>query len=520
MHDVGPLASHDERWLIPAPAHAAAALVILGVTCASLRFFYTRGLSNLYGDGLAHMEGARRIFDSMTPGYGEIGSVWLPLYHLLSAPLAMNDFLWRTGLAGGLVSSTAFALTCYLLFRLGAEIDRTVAAGIVAMAGALACPNLLYLASTPLTEPLALLWTVLLAYALFRYSQSGSWKSLTGAAAAALMGTLTRYEGWNVLPFATLLILLLYPYPWRQRAIRAFVFAAVAGAGPLLWLIHNAHRYQNPLEFYNGGGSAKSIYDHQVATTAFRYPTDGSLLLSARYYLEDLKLVIGAWALGLAVLGVVAWCASLRESRRGAVAVLFILPLPFYIQAMAHAAVPLYVPTLFPFTHYNLRYGAAMIAAVALFPSFVFSARLGKNVRLVPADNFPGPVRKAVCGPYGGGPYRAGGGERRSSEYSLPRQTAASYHRIPAGAIRWESCSDDGGSLALRDACAGDRPSQYPYELESSVLAANAYAPGKVGGVDHSRRWRQCGQPHEVLPAGIQGFRSCRSGGFPTRGQV
>jgi 4-amino-4-deoxy-L-arabinose transferase-like glycosyltransferase len=329
------------------------------------------------------MEGARRIFDSMTPGYGEIGSVWLPLYHLLTAPLAMNDFLWRSGLAGGLVSSTAFALTCYLLFRLGAEINRNVAAGIVAMAGALACPNLLYLASTPLTEPLALLWTVLVAYALFRYSQSGSWKSLTGAAAAALMGTLTRYEGWNVLPFATLLILLLYPYPWRQRVIRALIFAAVAGAGPLLWLVHNAHRYQNPLEFYNGGGSAKSIYDHQVATTAFRYPTDGSLLLSARYYLEDLKLVIGAWALGLAVLGVVAWCASLRDSRRGTVALLFIVPLPFYIQAMAHAAVPLYVPTLFPFTHYNLRYGAAMIAAVALFPSFVFSARLGKNLRLI-----------------------------------------------------------------------------------------------------------------------------------------
>jgi hypothetical protein len=50
---------------------------------------------------------------------------------------------------------------------------------------------------------------------------------------------------------------------------------------------------------------------------------------------------------------------------------------------MAHAAVPLFVPTLFPFTHYNLRYGAAMIAAVALFPSFVFSAGLGKNLRLI-----------------------------------------------------------------------------------------------------------------------------------------
>ncbi len=382
MHDSAVASHASQPWRIPAAAHGAVAILILGVTCASLHFFYTRGLSDLYGDGLAHMEGARRIFDSITPGYEEIGSVWLPLYHLVCAPLAINDFLWRSGLAGGLVSSTALALTCYLLFRLGAEINRNLAAGLVALAGVLMCPSFLYLASTPLTEPLALLWLVLVAYALFRYSLSGSWKSLAGAAAAAFMGTLTRYEGWNVLPFATLLVFLIHPYPWRQRFIRASFFAAVAGTGPLLWMIHNAYRYRNPLEFYNGLGSAKEIYAHQLATTAFAYPTDGSLLLSARYYLEDLKLVIGVWALEFAVLGLVAWCASLRESRRGAVAVLFIVPLPFYIQAMAYAAIPLYVPTLFPHTYYNLRYGVEMIAAVALFPSFVFSPRLGRKLRV------------------------------------------------------------------------------------------------------------------------------------------
>jgi hypothetical protein len=384
MHDsaVDPHTPQDESWRIPAPAHGAVAILILGVTCASLHFFYARGLSDLYGDGLAHMEGARRIFDSLTPGYREIGSVWLPLYHLICSPLAINDFLWRTGLAGGLVSSAAFALTCYLLFRLGAEINRNLAAGLVALAGALMCPSYLYLASTPLTEPLALLWAALVVYLLFRYAQSGSWKSLAGAAAAAFLGTLTRYEGWNVLPFATLLVFFLRPYSWRQRLLRASFFAAVAGTGPLLWLVHNAYRFGNPLEFYNGRGSALDIYAHQLATTAFPYPTDGSLLVSTRYYLEDLKLVIGAWALELAVLGLVAWCVRMRRSWRGAVAALFIVPLPFHIQAMAHAAVPMYMPTLFPYTYYNLRYGMEMIAAVALFPSFVFSPRLGKKLRV------------------------------------------------------------------------------------------------------------------------------------------
>jgi hypothetical protein len=303
------------------------------------------------------------------------------LYHLLCAPLAVNDFLWRTGLAGSLVSSAAFAGTCYFLFRLGAEMNCNAAAGFVALAGAMLCPSFLYLATTPLTEPLALFWAVLVVYALFRYSLSGSWGSLWGAAIAAFLGTLTRYEEWYVLPFATLFILLIHRVPGKARFERAALFAAVAGAGPLLWVLHNAYRFENPLEFYNGRFSAKAIYAHQLATTAFPYPTDGSLSLSAHYYLEDLKLVIGVWALELAVLGLVAWCTDLRYFRRRAVALLFLVPLPFYIHAMAYSAVPLYVPTLFPNTYYNLRYGLEMLPAVALFPSFVLSPRLGRKLR-------------------------------------------------------------------------------------------------------------------------------------------
>ena len=489
MHDsaVESPASPAEPWRIPAPAHGAVALLILGVTCASLHFFYTRGLSNLYGDGLAHMEGARRIFDSITPGYQEIGSVWLPLYHLICAPLAINDFLWRTGLAGGLVSSAAFALTAYLLFRLGAEINRNLAAGLVALAGVLMCPSFLYLASTPLTEPLALLWSVLVAYSLFRYSQSGSWKSLAGAAVAAFMGTLTRYEGWNVLPFATLLVFLIRPYPWRQRFIRALFFAGVAGSGPLLWLIHNAYRYHNPLEFYNGMGSAKDIYAHQLATTAFPYPTDGSLLLSGRYYLEDLKLVIGVWALELAALGLVAWCASLRESRRGAVAVLFIVPLPFYIQAMAYAAVPLYVPTLFPHGHYNLRYGMEMIPAVALFPSFVFSPRLGRNLRI---------ILLIICVALLGRQFAqmtAGGPRELQVVQEGIRNTPCRAQRQRA-IIEFLRAHYDGKRLLVASGkwpCVVPRSwhlfSQYPQQSESKILGQDAYGTAKVGGVDHPR---------------------------------
>jgi hypothetical protein len=355
--------------------------VIVAVAAASLYFFYSRGLNNLYGDAMAHMEGARRIFDSRTPGYDEIGTVWLPLCHLLAAPLAINDSLWRSGLAGGLVSTAAFAAAAWFLFRLAFEMNRNHAAAVVALAVFLLCPNMLYLASTPLTESVALLWAVVVTYALFRFREGGQLRALLGAAVAAFLGTLTRYDGWFLLPFAALFVLLARREHWQVRLRHALLFSLIAGTGPVLWLVHNAHRYGNALEFYIGRTSSKGQYAHQIATTAFHYPAEGSLLLAARYYLMDLELVIGVWPLVVALLGLVAWAADRRERPRRWAALLLLVPFPFYVQGLAYAAVPLYVPTLFPHTYYNLRLGIEMLPGVALLASFLLPASLPRRTR-------------------------------------------------------------------------------------------------------------------------------------------
>lgn len=369
------------KSIVPLRITAATWAVIVGVGFGSLRFFYTRGLTDLYGDALAHMEGARRIVDSLTPGLGQIGGVWLPVFHLLVAPLAADTHLWRTGLAGSLVSMAAYCTAAWFTFRLGLEMNRNLAAGFAALAVFLLCPNMLYVASTPLTEPLTILWAILTVYGLFRYQVSGSTKCLAGAAFAALLGTLTRYDEWYVLPFAALFVFLVQGEAWRARLWNTAKFAFIAGAGPLLWVIYNIYKYGNPLQFYNGPYSARAIYAHQLATTGFRYPTDGSLLISARYYVEDLKIVLGPWSLMLAALGLMFWIIERRERKRRAVALLLLTPLPFYVQAMAKAAVPLYVPTFFPYSYYNLRYGLEMLPVVALLTSFLVSPTFARHAR-------------------------------------------------------------------------------------------------------------------------------------------
>lgn len=374
-----PLSASADTPPLPGLSRRAAAgvwAVILAVDLGSLYFFESRRLSNLYGDGIAHVEGARRIFDSLTPGYQAIGSVWLPLFHLLAAPLAISNTLWRTGLAGSIISAAAFALAAWLLFRLACQMSRSVAAGVLTLACFLISLNMLYAATTPLTEPLAVFWAVLVVYGLFRFQQSGASSALVGAAVAAFFGTLTRYDGWYLLPFAALFVLLCRPRGWMDRVGQTLLFSLIAGAGPLLWLLHNAYRFHNPLQFYNGPYSAKAIYAHQLATTAFPYPTDGSLWLSAHYYLEDLKLVFGSWTLILAALGLVAWILDRAFRKRRAAALLLLVPLLFYTQSFAYGSVPLYVPTLFPHTYYNLRYGLEMAPALAIFPGFLVAENL------------------------------------------------------------------------------------------------------------------------------------------------
>ena len=68
----------------------------LGVTAA---LYYSRlGLTLSHYDAKAHLVVSRRILDSLTPGWEQIGAVWLPLPHLINMLPVQIDFFYRTGL--------------------------------------------------------------------------------------------------------------------------------------------------------------------------------------------------------------------------------------------------------------------------------------------------------------------------------------------------------------------------------------------------------------------------------------
>ena len=56
---------------------------LLGI--ATAWHYASAGLALSHYDAKAHLVVARRIFDSITPNWEQIGAVWLPLPHALNA---------------------------------------------------------------------------------------------------------------------------------------------------------------------------------------------------------------------------------------------------------------------------------------------------------------------------------------------------------------------------------------------------------------------------------------------------
>jgi hypothetical protein len=115
-----------------------------------------------YGDAVAHLHIARRVFDSRTPRLSQLGSVWLPLPHILLLPFVQNYFWWASGLAATIPSSLSYIASCIGLHRLARNWLDPAPAAIALVFFALN-PNLLYLQTTAMTEPLFLcefIWIV------------------------------------------------------------------------------------------------------------------------------------------------------------------------------------------------------------------------------------------------------------------------------------------------------------------------------------------------------------------------
>src|SRR5215467_3601241 len=84
------------------------AVLLAAISSAATWWVFSHGYTLYYGDAEAHLNIGRRILDSRTPGPEQIGTVWLPLPHLMLAVFSMRDSWWQTGFGGALASGVCF----------------------------------------------------------------------------------------------------------------------------------------------------------------------------------------------------------------------------------------------------------------------------------------------------------------------------------------------------------------------------------------------------------------------------
>ena len=199
--------------------------MLLGTSAA---WFYAQaGLTLSHYDAKAHLVVARRVIDSLTPGWKQIGAVWLPLPHLLNLLPVQIDACYRTGASAVALSVLSFGLMAYACTRLILDATGSRAAAFSGLAVVALNPDILYLQSTPMTEPLLLGLTALSVALLSRWVDSDAAGSRTPAGLAMAAACLTRYEAWPMTAAALLVAALAL---WRRGLPFPMAVRRVAGA--------------------------------------------------------------------------------------------------------------------------------------------------------------------------------------------------------------------------------------------------------------------------------------------------
>ena len=330
---------------------------------------------------------ARRVFDSLNPGFRQLGSVWLPFPHLLMIPFVQRMAWWQSGLAGAIPSICCYILGCVGIYRLARLWLSAASAAIAVMFYGLN-PGLLYMQTTAMTEPLFLaemIWSALLLAEFCRALGNGpkdggeiadqrrAARLLICAGLVLLAAVYTRYDGWIFASFAWLVAAaaMWRNNSWRGRAGGAFVlFTAMLVVAPLLWMAYNAKQFGDPLDFLRGPYSAKAIEERTTPPGAWHHPGWHSMRVAALYFLKaaELGAVPLRFANTLLVLAVLGTLTAIARWWSASLAALMLLwvPLPFYAYSVAYGSVPIFIPLWWPHSWYNTRYGMEMLPIFAI----------------------------------------------------------------------------------------------------------------------------------------------------------
>jgi hypothetical protein len=344
--------------------------------------YYKNGLGLSYNDARSHLDIGRRVVEGLKPGLAQIGSVWLPLPHLLMVPTIWNDFMWHTGLSGAIESMVSFVATGVLIYKFLERIKVQMFGRLLGLILFVLNVNVLYMQSTAMTELLLLATLMAGIYYFVGWHQSDSTLELVKSAFFIMLSSLIRYEGWFLVGFAALILVIT---TFKKRGYKTIegpviLFLTLGGVGIFLWFIWNQLIFKDALYFILGPFSAHA--QQEQLAEAGNLSTKGNMLFSLKVYLYALIYNSYAFPFFLSLVGAVMFFfdKKIKPAIRLASTTLFAAFI-FNVLALYLGFSVLFIQGLSGNTWFNVRYGLMMMPSIAIFIGYL--ADRAKNFRYI-----------------------------------------------------------------------------------------------------------------------------------------
>lgn len=366
-----------------------ASLLAVGATAVAFKFDWIVA----YGDAESHLNIAKRVVSSITPGAAQLGGVWLPLPHILMIPFVYFDPLWRTGIAGSIVSGVAFVVASLFIYKLFFLLTKNKVASFVSFVVFATNPNILYMQATPMTELPLIGFFVLATYYFVEYIlDQNRLNALLLAAFFSFCATLTRYDGWFfvMIELAVLIFInLRLKEFWNEvrnhnfkplgfitpRGEGIFVmFATLACIGILSWFAWCYIILGNALYFTSSQFSANSQQQGWLAKG--QLPSYHNIISALSYYTVTSASIAGVLLFLGMIVGLIVFLRSKDWLTKALITLVLLVPFIFYVTTLYAGQSMIFIPHLTPVNFewrlFNVRYGIVMLPAVAFGCAYLF----------------------------------------------------------------------------------------------------------------------------------------------------
>jgi hypothetical protein len=355
---------------------------IIGIL--AILWTYFNGLILAYNDAGLHLDIARRIYDSRDPGIlNQIGIVWLPVPHLILIPFVYFDTLWITGLAGSIVGWVCFILSVSFLYRVIRFITNENISALMGTAFFALNPNILYLYSVPLTEPLFLMFVIIGVYHILNWLKTEISGELVRSGIALGLACLTRYEAWT---FTIILALVIPVVAYNQKMkhpLKSFFYFSLAPAACIIWyLFINYYFYNDILAFQKGTYSS----EYHVA---MKYASIGGppFLHNASSCFDILnKTVLANTGIIMLILGIIGLIIYLFNKKLSAICLIPVALLIFYPMnfiSLFTGQMTIEMPNTIPKGYFQTRYVIGILPGLSIFIGYLFLKFKKLNFRLI-----------------------------------------------------------------------------------------------------------------------------------------